>query len=132
MKRTLYSQRIEEESNFIDMTPLIDVVFILLIFFIVTAVFTPDKGIDLDRPDSKSAAVVKSQYITISVDVDQKIYIEGNPIHLNDLRSFLKRNISKETVLYISLDQSLPVSVLSEVMDECRLSGIEKVSLATE
>ena len=133
MKR-LYSsfRNSDDDLQNIDMTPLIDMVFILLIFFIVTTVFVQDKGMDIDRPSQRSAGTVEKESLIVVIKADGQIRAGGRPININSLRSFVtSRMRSKSEPVVILADKKVEVDLLTDVMDECRLAGA-KVSLGTE
>lgn len=123
----------EDETQNVDMTPLIDMVFILLIFFIVTSVFVQDKGMDIERPGQKSAGQVQKESLLISITSAGNLRAAGDDISMNNLRGFVSSYLKKTPVpVVIMADQKAPVGLLAEVMDECRLAGAKGISLATE
>lgn len=130
MKR--YQQ--ETEVQGIDISPLIDVVFILLIFFMVTTTFVKDLKLEIDRPTASSSNRAESDVIRVSIDENGDIYVDNQQIKLwalqNKVRDLLAESTEK-SVLVIT-DESVPVSTLVGVVDECRLSGASEVAVATE
>jgi biopolymer transport protein ExbD len=133
MKRRLQSLRTEDDVQNIDMTPLIDMVFILLIFFIVTTVFVQDKGMDIERPSQSSLGKIQKESLLIVITKDGIIRAGGNEININSLRSYVtSRLASKDEAIVILADRLSPVHLLADVMDECRLAGGTRISLATE
>jgi biopolymer transport protein ExbD len=133
VKRPLHSLQSEEDVQNIDMTPLIDMVFILLIFFIVTTVFVKDKGMDIDRPSQSSTGKVEKESLLIAITADGQIRADGNEIHINSLRAYVASRLkTKDEPVVILADRNSPVYLLADVMDECRLAGSRRISLATE
>lgn len=133
MKRYFNNLQNEDQVENVDLTPLIDMVFILLIFFIVTTVFVKDKAMDIDRPSQASSGTVSKSSVMIVITSTGQIRAGGESISLNSLRSWVKnRLISKDTPVVILADKKAPVESLTEVMDECKLAGAAKISLATE
>lgn len=130
MKR--YQQ--EPEVQGIDISPLIDVVFILLIFFMVTTTFVKDLKLEINRPTASTSNRAASDVIRISIDQSGDIYIDSQQIKLwalqNKVRDLLSESAEK-SVLVIT-DESVPVSTLVGVVDEARLSGASEVAVATE
>lgn len=130
MKR--YQQ--EPEVQGIDISPLIDVVFILLIFFMVTTTFVKDLKLEIDRPTASSSNRADSDVVRVSIDENGDIYVDSQQIKLwalqNKVRDLLAESTEK-SVLVIT-DESVPVSTLVGVVDECRLSGASEVAVATE
>jgi biopolymer transport protein ExbD len=133
MKRLSKALRNEDDVQNVDMTPLIDMVFILLIFFIVTTVFAKDKGMDIERPSQQSAGEVDRESLLIAITAEGKIRASGQAISINSLRAYVSSRL-KGTVLPVVIlaDIKAPVGTLADVMDECRLAGALDISLATE
>jgi biopolymer transport protein ExbD len=126
----LYS---EDDTQNVDMTPLIDMVFILLIFFIVTSVFVKDKGMDIERPGQRSSGQVKKESLLITITAAGALRASGDEISMNNLRGYVSSYLKKLPVpVVIMADKKAPVGLLAEVMDECRLAGARNISLATE
>jgi biopolymer transport protein ExbD len=133
VKRLYSSIRNDEDVQNVDMTPLIDMVFILLIFFIVTTVFVQDKGLDIERPSQRSAGTVEKESLLIAITKDGRIRAAGRNISINSLRAFVTSRLSvKDEPVVILADGRAPVDLLADVMDECRLAGAGRLSLATE
>ena len=133
MKRYFNSIQEGDESQNVDLTPLIDMVFILLIFFIVTTVFVKDKAMDIDRPSQASEGKVSKSSLLIVLTANGQIRAGGEIISLNSLRSWVANRLAdKETPVVILADKQASVENLTEVMDECKLAGAGKISLAAE
>ena len=117
----------------IDVSPLIDMVFILLIFFMVTTTFSKEMKLDLDRPSAASASIVEDEVIRVYIDNGQDIFIDNQPIKVWAIQSKLRdmlRSTTKKSVLVVS-DGSIPVEALIDVYDECKMSGAEEVAVST-
>lgn len=123
-----------EEQTGVDMSPLIDMVFILLIFFMVSTTFVKDMKLDLDRPGASSAAAANSKAIRVYIDNQSKVYIDGQPTRIwvlqSKVRELLKSG-STASVLVVT-DKNVPAQTLIEVVDTCRLAGAKDVGVATE
>ena len=117
----------------INIAPLIDMVFILLIFFLVTASFVSESGIDVNRPQAASATTKPATLIQVGISASGDIHVDGRQVGVLALRSFLRSKMrdDKKEVLLIA-DVAVRSGVLVEVMDECYLAGATRVSLATE
>lgn len=117
----------------IDVSPLIDMVFILLIFFMVTTTFVKDMKLDLNRPSAASASKASSKVVRVYIDKNNEIYIDNQPVKLwavqSKLRDLLRGN-NEKSVLVIS-DTTIPVESLIDVVDECRMSGAKDVAVST-
>lgn len=117
----------------IDVSPLIDMVFILLIFFMVTTTFVKDMKLDLNRPSAASASKASSKVLRVYIDNTNEIYIDNQPVKLWAVQSKLRdllRTSDNKSVLVIS-DTSISVERLIDVVDECRMSGASDVAVST-
>ena len=118
----------------LDMTPMIDMVFILLIFFMVTASFVKDMKLELERPKASSAVTASSKAIRLFIDRSGDTYLDGEPIRLWLIQSKLRdllNNASSKVVLVVT-DEGVPAGRLVEVVDQARLAGAESVGIATK
>lgn len=123
-----------DASQDIDISPLIDMVFILLIFFMVSTTFVKDMKLDLERPSASSSNRASTKAIRIYVDSDGVIYMDGNPVKSYMLQSRVREQIQSgksESVLVI-VDRNVPSEKLIDVVDQCRLAGASDVGVATE
>lgn len=122
------------QQSDIDISPLIDMVFILLIFFMVSTTFVKDMKVDLERPGASSATRASTKSLRVTIDSSATIYIDGNPVRpwmvQNRVRDYLE-NSSGGNVLVIT-DKNVPADTLIEVVDQCRLAGAMDVGVATE
>lgn len=122
------------EPTGIDMSPLIDMVFILLIFFMVTSTFVKDASVDLKRPSAQSASPASTRNIRVTIDAQGKVYLDGMPTRIWALQAKVKDALRKGTskdVLVIS-DRRAKVDQLIEVVDLCKMAGAAAVTVATE
>lgn len=116
----------------IDMSPLIDCVFILLIFFIVTTVFVEETGVEVERPQAASASQLEKTSILIALTNKGEVIYGGNEIGVGGVRPQVKRLIMKEQIpVIIQADSAAPSGLLIRILDEARLAGATKVSVAT-
>lgn len=118
----------------IDMSPLIDMVFILLIFFMVSTTFVKDMKLDIDRPQASSQTSASTKAIRVHIDKTGDVYLNGEPVHVWVLQSQLKdllRASTQKSVLVIT-DTGVPSGKLVEVVDQCKLAGAKDVGVATQ
>lgn len=116
----------------IDMSPLIDCVFILLIFFIVTTVFVEETGVEVDRPQAASATRLEKTSVLIALTDKGEVVYGGREIGVGGVQPLVKRMLQKEDVpVIIQADASAQSGLLVRVIDEAKLAGATKVSLAT-
>ena len=128
-----YDEQIEADAS-IDIGPMIDIVFILLIFFMVTTTFVKDMKLELERPKASSAVAASSKAIRLFVDQNGSIYLDGEQVRLwlvqSKLRDLLGTSTSK--VVLVVTDEDVPAGRLVEVVDQARLAGAESVGVATK
>ena len=124
---------LDEESN-IDMTPMLDIVFIMLIFFIVTATFVKETGIDVTRPDSDTAVQQTKVGMLIAIDAQNEIWINRRKIDLSALRANVERLRAENPQggAVIQADKDARTGILVDVMDRLRQAGVPRVSIATD
>ena len=117
----------------VDVSPLIDMVFILLIFFMVTTTFVKDMQLELNRPSAASASLASTKTTRVYIDNSTEIYIDNQPVKLWAVQSKLRdilRTATEKSVLVIT-DTDIPVGILIDVVDECRMSGAKDVAVST-
>jgi biopolymer transport protein ExbD len=122
------------EEGAIDLTPMLDVVFIMLIFFIVTASFIKEAGIDVNRPDAITSQKKPKAAILIAVDPSSAVWIEGNKIDVRLLKNKITqmRADNPEGSVVIQADEEATADVIIDVMDAARAAGVFDVALSTE
>ncbi len=129
---TRLQRRLEQQhTQGIDLSPLLDVVFILLIFFIVTTVFVKETGVKVDKPQAISAQKLEKTVVLLAITEAGEVYYDGANIGVAGVRGTveqLQRNEPRPVV--IQADQSVPTKLLLEVIDEAKLAGAETVNLA--
>ncbi|MCE3003358.1 MAG: biopolymer transporter ExbD [Xanthomonadaceae bacterium] len=117
----------------VDLTPMIDMTFILLIFFMVATTFQKDLKIDINRPGASTGQVASTKAVKIYVDKQGQAYIDGEPVQVwviqSRLRDLLKGQ-SQKSVLVVT-DEIVPSGKLVEVVDQARLAGAEDIGVAT-
>jgi len=115
----------------VNIAPLMDVVFILLIFFVVTTVFVEETGVDVDRPSAVSARDLAKNSLLIAVMRDGRIVHGGQEYGLSALKALVAREISeKQMPVIILVDKAAESGLLVDVIDECKLAGAANVSVA--
>ncbi len=127
-------QENEEIDRQIDMSPLIDMVFILLIFFMVTTTFVKDMKLELNRPSASSGEAASSKSTRVFIDKFGDIYLDDQSVRLYTLQSKLRdtlRASTEKTVLVVT-DESVPAKRVLEVIDQIKLAGATDVGVATD
>lgn len=132
--RTRHSRRQSGGIAEINMTPLIDMVFILLIFFIVTTSFVKETGVDVNRPAADTAVKKERANILIAIRDNDEIWIDNRQIDRRAVRANVERLHAEnpEGAVIIMADEDARTGVLIEVMDQARLAGVPDVSIAAE
>ncbi len=129
-RRTLVSE--EDESTSIDLAPMIDCVFILLIFFIVTTVFVEEPGVEIDKPDATVDAQLEKNSIIIAVTADNKVIYGGKELGVAGVGARVRQLLSKDDLpVIIQADAKAEHGVFSAVWSEVKNSGAKKISVST-
>ncbi len=126
-------RRKKQAVDSIDVSPLIDMVFILLIFFMVTTTFVKDMKLDINRPSAASASKASGKVIRVYIDNTGEVYVDNQPVKIWAIQSKLRellRSSTEKSVLVVTDDQ-IPVEKLIDVVDECRMSGAKDVAVST-
>lgn len=128
-----YREQNEEEGN-IDISPLIDMVFILLIFFMVTTTFVKDMKLDLNRPSAASGMSASTKAIRVFIDQYGDIFVDNQPVRIYSLQSKLRDmlRVSTDKSILVVTDETVAAKLVLEVVDQSRLAGARDVGVATE
>ncbi len=124
----------EEEENEVNLTPMLDVVFIMLIFFIVTASFVKEAGIDVNRPNAATAERKEKGNILVAISENNQIWIDKRQVDPRALRANIERMHGENPLgaVVIQADEESKNKLLVLVMDAARLAGVKNVSIAAE
>nr|WP_232848361.1 biopolymer transporter ExbD [Bowmanella yangjiangensis] len=124
----------ETEDANIDMTPMLDIVFIMLIFFIVTTSFVKEKGLIVNRPDDAQKSNKPSKNVSIKIDANGFVYMNGRQIDIErveaNIQSFLAENITENAV--IQADKETKHGVVVSVLDQAARAGLPKLSVMVD
>ena len=122
-----------EESE-VNLTPMLDVVFIMLIFFIVTASFVKESGIDVNRPDAATAEKKERGNILVAISQNNQIWVDKRQVDPRALRANIERLHAEnpQGAVVIQADKESKNGLLVQVMDAARLAGVLNVSIAAE
>ena len=122
----------DDEEAEINLTPMLDVVFIMLIFFIVTAVFVKDPGVEVSRPDALTAITPERGSIFVAVTANNEIYVDQRSVGADGVRSAIERLLAEnpEGGVVIQADNGAANEFVINVMDAARAVGIEDVTIA--
>jgi biopolymer transport protein ExbD len=134
MRRGRSRRSFEEEESEVNLTPMLDVVFIMLIFFIVTASFVKEAGIDVTRPPAATAEKKERGNILVAITENNQIWIDRRQVDPRALRANIERLYAEnpQGSVVILADEKSQNGLLVRVMDAARLAGVGSVSLAAE
>ena len=122
----------EAETSEINISPLIDVVFILLIFFIVTTVFVEETGLEIQKPRAASQQDLEKNSILIGISASGTVHYGGREIGVGGVRSIVSRLLMQESMpVIIQSDRRTPTESTVQVMDEAKLAGAALVFVST-
>ncbi|AWL11357.1 Biopolymer transport protein exbD2 [Saliniradius amylolyticus] len=126
--------REEEEEAAIDMTPMLDIVFIMLIFFIVTTSFVKEAGIEVLKPAATQATKFKNANIFVAVTEDGDVWLDKRQVEVESVRSNIERLLAEQPtrVVFVQADQKAKHGVVVKVMDQIKAAGIEQISVAAK
>ena len=132
MRRSIIQAAGEESKSEINLTPMLDVVFIMLIFFIVTASFVKEAGIDVNRPDAQTAEVAEKANILVAISSANEIWINRRRVDPRAVRANIERLHAEnpEGAVIIQADKLAYTETLVGVMDSARQAGVFNVSIA--
>lgn len=111
---------------------LVDVIFILLIFFIMTTTFSKETGLDITKPAAGSAAQLEKENIMVGISKEGTIHLDERQVDLPMLQAILRRELAEDAdrAVVIVSDRDADMGVVVDVMDECNMAGVHKVSVA--
>jgi len=132
MKPSLQERLDQEHRHSIDLSPLIDVVFILLIFFIVTTVFIKETGVEVEKPEAVTAQQMENELILIAITANGEVMYDHGNIGVAGVRSTVGALLLlQERPVVIQADRSVTTDLLVRVMDEVKLAGATSLNIAT-
>ena len=116
----------------INMAPLIDMIFILLIFFLVTTSFVKESGVDVERPVAATAQAKEQTNVVVGIDKEGTIHVENRVIDVRSVRGYMERFLAEtpEGSVVIAADKASTTGVVIAVLDACRLAGVRNISVA--
>ncbi|MFC1709259.1 ExbD/TolR family protein [Candidatus Omnitrophota bacterium] len=130
-----FRRRVEVEhglSHIIDIAPLIDIVFQLLIFFMLTSSFIMQPGIKVNLPKAVTSDIVEEKNVVIVISSEGVIYINKNVLTIDELKSYIAKHDLYSKAMLIKADKRASLGRVVEVWDLCREMGISQVNIATD
>ncbi len=124
--------RAKQDESEVNLTPMLDVVFILLIFFIVTASFVKEAGIDVNRPDAATATKKDKANILIAISKNNQIWIQRRRVDIRAVRANVERLLAEnpQGSVVIQADEKSENGVFVKVMDQAKLAGAPNIAIA--
>ena len=131
MRRRRHTDQPADESD-INLAPLLDIVFIMLIFFVVTTSFVKESGIEINRPTAQTAEKRERGHILIAIAPNGEIWIDKRPVDIRSVRAVVERLTAEnpEGSVIVQGDRDAQIGLLVEVMDQVRKGGVSNVSIA--
>ncbi len=122
----------ENEESTIDMTPMLDIVFIMLIFFLVTTSFVKESGISVTPPGAQTAVKQERGNLLVAIDKNGSIWIDRRNVDLGAVRANIERLRAEypEGTVVIQADENSNTGMFVKVMDQVRLAGVENIAIA--
>lgn len=130
MRKKRMAQGVEDTG--VDLTPMLDVVFIMLIFFIVTTSFVKESGVEFNRPSAATAQKKDKASIFVGINANNEVMIEKRVIDVRSVRANIERlhAESPEGAIVIQADEAAKTGTLVKVVDQIRAAGVKDVSVA--
>lgn len=121
-----------QDETAIDLTPMLDVTFIMLIFFIVTTSFVKESGIDVNRPTASTSEKKENAAILIAISESGDVWLDKRKVDVRSVRANVERMRAEapEGTVVIQADKASKTGILVQVMDQVRLAGITSISVA--
>ena len=125
-----FRKRVKIKKGSLDIAPLIDVVFLLLIFFMLTSSFISQPGIPVNLPKALTGKLLKEKRVILTITKDNVYYLDNNLVEKSKLKDELKKVAEKDQSICIRGDEAVTLGRLAEVWDLCRETGISKTNIA--
>ncbi len=121
-------------TSLVDLAPMTDMVFQVLLFFIISSSFIVEPGIKINLPKSQTSELQVHQKMMVTINDKQEIFMDKKPVKLENLEHRIKLALPyyKEKVVIIRADKTVPHGLVVQVMDKIKLAGAEKLAIATE
>lgn len=133
MFQSVQQRRKTETAIAVDIAPLIDIVFILLIFFLLTTTFVQDQGVAVTKPQASQTQPLDPQSLRVSITASGSLFTGGRQVEMSELRQEMQAFVRRQPdgAVVVVPDEAVPAGRLVEVMDQARLAGARDVALAT-
>ena len=117
----------------INVVPLVDVILVLLIIFMLTAPII-QSGIEINVPKTRTVKELTQERIQVIIDREQRLFLNDDPVNINELESRLKEKIKDPSLamIYLRADEEVPFGTIAKVMDRAKIAGVENISVVTQ
>lgn len=126
-----FKRRLKTEKGLLDLTPLINVFFLLFIFFLFTSSFIFQPGIKVNLPKAVTSEVIQQENVVIIITKDDKVYLNDREISQDELASKLRLMAKESVPLLIKADSRASLGRIVGIWDMCRKEGVSQVNIAT-
>ncbi len=126
-----YKRHVEFERGQLDIAPLIDVIFLLLIFFMLTSSYIFQPGIKINLPKAVTSEVIEEKNLIITVNAEDLIYLNNRLVSLKQLKSNLEKAAKDDRPLLIRADRKASLGKVVQIWDMCRETGLTQINIAT-
>ncbi len=126
-----FKRRLKAEKGLLDLTPLINVFFLLFIFFLFTSSFIFQPGIKVNLPKAVTSEVIQQENVVIIITRDDKVYLNDREISQDELASNLRLMAKENVPLLIKADSRASLGRIVGLWDMCRKEGVSQVNIAT-
>lgn len=125
-------EREQGEDAAIDMTPMLDIVFIMLIFFIVTTSFIKEAGVEVNKPSAKSVLDQKKANIFVAITADGEVWLDKRKVDVDSVRANIERLLAEQAseVVVVQADAAAEHGKVVEVMDQIKDAGVSRIAVA--
>jgi len=118
------------DSNEVNLTPMLDVVFIMLIFFIVTTSFIKESGVEIERPEASAATPRPDAQVLVAITPEGAVWVDGKAVDVHRIGQQVAGMLSEGGAVVIQADRASTTGLLIEVMDRLKQAGVEQVAVA--
>ena len=126
-----FKGHVEFKKGQLDIAPLIDVVFLLLIFFMLTSSYIFQPGIKINLPKAVTSEVIQEKNLIIAVSAEDLVYLNDTPVTLKQLKVYLEGIVDEQRPLLIKSDRAASLGKVVEIWDLCRDVGLRQINIAT-
>ncbi|MBI5124114.1 MAG: biopolymer transporter ExbD [Candidatus Omnitrophica bacterium] len=126
-----FKKRLKIEKGMLDLTPMVNIFFLLFIFFLFTSSFIFQPGIKVSLPKAVTSEVMQQDNVVVTITKDNKIYLEDKEISRDELVLRLRILAKEKMGLIIKADSRAPLGMIVEIWDACRREGISQINIAT-